>query len=63
MIGALAALGLFAWVAFGLRRGSGGRLAPGLPDRSAGRLRKMTLLWLALAAALGVGVLRVRGRY
>ena len=31
---------------------------PGLPDRSASRLRKMTLLWLGLAAALAFGVLR-----
>jgi hypothetical protein len=58
LVGALAAIGLFAWIAFGIGRSTGGRFSPDLPDRSASRLRKMTLLWLGLAAALGFGVLR-----
>lgn len=58
LVGALVALGLFGWVVFGVRRAGDGRFGPGLPDRSPQRLRKMTLLWLGLAAALGGGVLR-----
>ncbi|MBW2277067.1 MAG: hypothetical protein JRF63_06210 [Deltaproteobacteria bacterium] len=53
----LAAVGIFLWVAAGARRSDPDSPVPQY-NRSAGRLRKMSFLWLALAAALGVSVMR-----
>jgi len=53
----LAALGIFGWVLFSARRGDAESAVPDL-GHAAGRMRKMTFLWLALAAALGVSVMR-----
>lgn len=52
----LAALGIFVWVLAGVRRPDGADV-PQL-NRSASRMRKMSLLWLALAIGLGVSVMR-----
>jgi hypothetical protein len=53
----LGAIAIFVWVVAGMRRGDP---EPDTPEmaRSTSRLRKMSLLWLGLAAALGVSVVR-----
>jgi len=53
----VATVAIFLWVAMSARREDPDSPVPQY-NRSAGRLRKMTFLWLALAAALGVSVMR-----
>lgn len=48
-------VGMLGWVVFKLRNIS----ADSGPDHSTNRLRKMTFLWLVLAAVLGVALVRV----
>ena len=49
------AVGVLGWVVFKLRNMS----ADSVPDYPTDRLRKMTFLWLVLAAVLGVALVRV----
>ena len=51
----IAAVGILGWVVFKLRN----MPADSGPDHPADRLRKMTFLWLGLAAVLGVALVRV----
>ena len=51
----IVAVGILGWVVFKLRNMS----AESGPDHPTGRLRKMTFLWLGLAAVLGVALVRV----
>jgi hypothetical protein len=53
----LAAIGIFAWV-FVRARSDESMAAPPGSGRTPRRLRKMSFLWLGLAAALGVSVMR-----
>ncbi len=51
----IVAVGILGWVVFKLRNMS----ADSGPDHPTDRLRKMTFLWLGLAAVLGVALVRV----
>ena len=51
----IVAVGMLGWVVFKLRNMS----ADTGPDHPTDRLRKMTFLWLGLAAVLGVALVRV----
>jgi hypothetical protein len=53
----LAALALFAWIATRIWRSSADSRVPELSS-STRRLRKMSWLWLGLAAAIGISIVR-----